>query len=355
MINTIGIQGYKSIRDIKLELKPINILIGANGSGKSNFISFFEFLDNLYNKKLQDYVGLRGGIEKFLHKGTEPSDKLEGYIKFADGTNSYSFTIQPSADSFVVSTEVLWYLENPLTFNNYSKEAEIKNNSWYRGKYIQEYLVGYKKYHFHDTGQKSPFNSTMQIDKDSLVLYDKGENLAPILYKIRADHPKIYNRIIKNIQSIAPYFSDFVLVPNETGFLKLFWQDRFSQYNYGVSDFSDGTIRFIALAVLFMQPDLPKAIVLDEPELGLHPFAIAKVAGMISSAAARGSQVIIATQSADLISYFEPEDVITVDQTEGCSVFDRLKKEDYKLWLEDYSLGDLWQRNIINAAQPFAK
>ncbi len=353
MINTLGIKGYKSIKEVQIDLKPINIFIGANGSGKSNFISFFEFLDNLYNKKLQEYVGLRGGIEKFLHKGSHPATGIEGYLKFDDGTNSYSFQLQPDAETFVVSTETLWYHDNPLEYRAYTKEAQIKNNTWHRGNYIQKHLTGYKKYHFHETGKNSPFNSTMQIGKDSLVLYDKGENLAPVLYKIKHEHPKIYSRIVKTIQSIAPYFSDFVLEPNEAGYMKLYWQDKFSAYNYGVVDLSDGTIRFIAMAVLFMQPYPPETIVVDEPELGLHPFAISKLAGMISSAAGRGSQVIVATQSVELVNCFQPEDIVAVDQKEGSSIFTRLKNEDFRIWLEEYSLGDLWQMNIINKGQPF--
>jgi predicted ATPase len=349
----IEIKGYKSIKEVKIDLKPINIFIGSNGSGKSNFISFFEFLDNLYNKNLQAYIGLRGGINKYLYKGLENASKIEGFVRFKDGINSYSFVLEPSGDSFVISKEVLWYHENPLEFREFTREAQVKNNGWYRGKFIQKYLVGHKKYHFHDTGQSSPFNAQMNIDQDSLILYEQGENLAPILFKIRQNHPKIYNRIVMNIQSIAPYFSDFVLNPNEKGFVGLYWNDKYSRYIYNVTDFSDGTIRFIALSILFMQPNLPKTIVLDEPELGLHPQAIAKLAGMIQSATLSESQVIIATQSADLISYFNPDDIIAVDNNNGYSEFSRLDAGKLQVWLEDYTLGDLWRKNIITKAQPF--
>ena len=121
---------------------------------------------------------------------------------------------------------------------------------------------------------------------------------------------------------------------------------------YGVNDLSDGTIRFIALAILFMQPSLPDTLIIDEPELGLHPNAIAKLAGMMKSAASRGTQVIVATQSSDLISYFSPEDVITVDMEDGASTFNRLSENDLSVWLEEYSLGDLWKRSIIAGGQP---
>ena len=126
------------------------------------------------------------------------------------------------------------------------------------------------------------------------------------------------------IQSIAPYFLDFELIPNEGSFIRLQWKDKYSDMVYGVTDLSDGTIRFIALTVLFLHPNLPNTIIIDEPELGLHPTAIGKLSGMIQSASKKGSQVIIATQSSDLISYFSHEDIIAVDQIDGCSKFKRL-------------------------------
>ena len=162
----------------------------------------------------------------------------------------------------------------------------------------------------------------------------------------------VYNRIVNTIQSIAPFFSDFYFQPNQEGYIRLQWQDKYSSTIYGVTDLSDGTIRFIALTTLFLQPNLPTSIIIDEPELGLHPFAISKLAGMMQSIAARGVQVIAATQSSDLINHFEPHDIITVDQIGGESVFNRLNADDLSAWLDEYSVGDLWQRNIVQGGQP---
>ena len=128
--------------------------------------------------------------------------------------------------------------------------------------------------------------------------------------------------------------------------------DKFSSTIYGPTDFSDGTIRFIALATLFLQPEPPKVIIIDEPELGLHPLAIQKLSGLIKSAAAKGTQVILATQSCDLISLFEAEDIITVNQENGSTVMNRLDEKELKAWLEDYTLGELWKQNILKGGQP---
>jgi len=353
MMDYIKISGFKSIRQIDLELKPINILIGANGSGKSNFISFFEFLNKLYSRKLTEYIALKGGEEKILHKGYKATSDIVFETSFGNGTNGYSARLVKGDEELVFQEEYLIYKGNKgRNIANYRNEANIKKTNNYRAKYVIRFLESYRKYHFHDTSKNSPFTKMSHIENDSFFLYEEGQNLSAFLYTIREENKTVYNRIIKTIQSIAPFFSDFFLQPNSEGFLKLNWQDKFSSVVYGPNDFSDGTLRFIALATLFMQPDLPGTIIIDEPELGLHPFAIAKLAGMIKSAAAKGTQIIIATQSADLVNNFAPENIITVDQINGESKFTRLLAEELNHWLDEYSVGELWQRNILTGGQP---
>lgn len=351
-MESIRIEGYKSLKNVEVKLLPITILIGANGAGKSNFLSFFEFLDQLYNQKLQEYIGLSGGIRKFLFNGVEPAESIAAHVVFDGGVNAYSFEISPSGNNFVVEKEIMWYNGEPWEDKNYAKEAEIKFNTTYRANYIKEHITALRKYHFHDTGAKSPFNQSSKVGKDSLEFYDRGENLAAFLYSIQQENSKIYKRIITTIQSVVPHFSDFVLVPDRENNIVIYWQDKYSNYNYDITDFSDGSLRFIALAVLFLQPNPPKTIIIDEPELGLHPFAIAKLAGLIQAVASDNCQVIIATQSAELIAHFEPQDVIAVDNINGETVLERLDSEKYAGWLEEYTLDELWKRNIINKAQP---
>jgi predicted ATPase len=351
----IEIKGYKSIKDTRIKLRPINILIGANGAGKSNLLSFFEFLNNLYERKLKEYVALNGGVEKMLHKGKEES--IELFAKMGFNQNHYSFNLKKGETHFVFSTEGLWYnnnpnYKNPVEINNFGSESELKFNTLPRAGFIREYMDSLKKYHFHDTGKNSPFNLPSNINQDSFMLYHDGRNLAALLFRIREERPKTYRRIILAIQRIAPYFNDFHLAPDDDGAIRLYWLDKHSSFVYGVNDLSDGTIRFIALSVLFMQPELPKTIIIDEPELGLHPWAISILSGMIQGASNDKCQVILATQSIDLMNYFTPEDILTVDQIEGETLFTRLDVEKLSLWLEDYSIGDLWKRNIINSGQP---
>lgn len=350
-MDKIEIKGYKSFKELKLDLLPINILIGANGSGKSNFLSFFEFLNRLYEQKLTEYVALNGGMDKYFFQGSKTTDAIEATICFKN--ISYSFELKEGDNRFVFSKEKLGYHSSYSDIASFSNEACIKSYSGLsRGGYIQKYLSEIKKYHFHDTGKSSPFTKESHIVNDAYYLYEKGENLAAFLYAVRENSPITYKRIVRVVQSIAPYFSDFYFNVSAADTVRLQWTDKFSSTVYGPTDLSDGTVRFIALTTLFLQPVPPKVIIIDEPELGLHPLAIQKLAGLIKSVASRGTQVIIATQSADLITNFNAEDVITVNQTEGASVMKRLEAEHLEAWLEDYTLGDLWKQNILKGGQP---
>lgn len=352
----IDIKGYKSIKDLHLELKPINVLIGANGAGKSNFLSFFELLNRLYNKKLNTYINLRGGADKILHKGSKVTSKIYGKIKFAP--NGYSFEIENGDEGFIFTKEDVWYDGNPhfpdpADICSYGSEANIKyRNVPVRVKYIQAYLNSFMKYHFHDTGSNSSFTNLSHIENDIHFLYEKGENLAAFLYNIRQTQPIIYKRIIETIQSVAPFFSDFYLEPNEEKLVRLQWQDQYASTIYGATDFSDGTMRFIALAALFLQPNPPSVIIIDEPELGLHPFAIDKLSGLIQSVANRKIQTIISTQSVELVNCFTPEDIITVDSINGESKFERLDSSKLSVWMDDYAVGDMWRQNILSKGFP---
>ena len=349
-MESIDIKGFKSIKELQLPLKPINILIGANGSGKSNFLSFFELLQNIYRKNLQGYVALNGGVDKFLYNSSEVTQEIEGKLTFS--TNSYSFTLKKGENNLTFSKETLSYYDNNYEVSNFSSETYLHSSGMPRAEYIKDYLEEVRKYHFHDTGKNAPFHKTSNIKTDFLYLYSNGSNIAALLYKIKQEKPKTYNWILQTIQSIAPYFLDFVLNPNENGYIELLWRNKFSEQLYNTYNFSDGTLRFIALTVLLLQPKLPQTIIIDEPELGLHPFAIAKLAGLIKSASQRGCQIIVDTQSVELINYFTPEDIITVDYKNGESVFERLDEASLAIWLEDFSLGELWKGNFING-QPF--
>lgn len=363
MINYIEIQNFKSIKEMKLELAPINILIGANGSGKSNFISFFKLLSSIYNQYLQNYFS-ENYIDSTFYFGRKNSKFIYGKI-FFDDLNSYYFRLNPSENEKVsIAIEGYGYkADRENDVHNYVvesnlKESKIKDSEWYRNKYIQWYIEGLKIFHFHDTSIYSSLRKSSDID-DNRYLKSDGGNLPSFLYYLKQKEPISFKRIEKSIQTIAPFFKEFILFPDarNENLISLRWRHSEDlESNFGVSQLSDGTLRFIALATLLLQPNPPKVIIIDEPELGLHPFAINKLAGFIKSVSAK-SQVIVSTQSPSLISNFSPDDILVVEMSkkEKQSKIYHLDSDELTSWLEEYTLGDLWKYNKLGFGQPFSQ
>ncbi len=183
--------------------------------------------------------------------------------------------------------------------------------------------------------------------RDNEYLRADAGNLAAFLLRIRKKSPESYQKIREVVQLAAPFFDDFLLREDEdSDNILLEWRQKHTDYPFGPNQLSDGTLRFVCLATALLQPDAPKIMLFDEPELGLHPYALTLLAEMFKKASHQ-TQVIVSTQSATLIDHFEPADIIVVERDKGGSVFKRLNADKLKDWLEDYSLGELWQKNIL--------
>ncbi len=360
MINKIKIEGYKSIKELDLELKPINVFIGSNGVGKSNFISFFKLLNIIYEQRLENYTLIQGA-DNLLYFGRKNTEKLDAYIEFNE-KNAYSFTLQPSSDNKLFISEELTHFNkskggNPEFYghgwtynliNQNAKESTLKNNTFGISSWVNLYLKSFKIYHFHDTSSDAPLRTSASLN-DNSYLKENGSNLPAFLYYLQQKEPASFKKIERIIKSVAPFFERFDLKPNRLNpdSIILEWIESSHPDNYfNATHFSDGTIRFIALATLLLQPDLPKTIIIDEPELGLHPVAISKLAGLIRKASAT-SQIIISTQSVNLVDNFDANDIVAVDRDENQSLFKRLDGSDLKDWINEYSMGDLWVKNVI--------
>jgi len=179
-------------------------------------------------------------------------------------------------------------------------------------------------------------------------LLSDARNIAAYLFRLKNEFPNEYKRIVETVKFIAPYFKDFYLETNVNDDIILRWKQYGCDDIFNANQLSDGTLRFICLATLLLQPTQlqPNTIIIDEPELGLHPYAIALLAEMIK-AVANTKQVIISTQSVELLNEFAINDVIVVDRDEEGSHFNRYTEEELEHWLDDYSLGELWKSNII--------
>ena len=350
-LSRVAIKGYKSIKDCILPLDNINVLIGSNGAGKSNFISAFTLLQSVLKKELQLYTQ-QCGVNSLFFNGKSVTDQI--YFEVFFENNSYGFYLIPTDDNRIIFRKEFY------GFDTYeSKVASAHEESkWEKGvpnrinSYVQPILKQnlWRVYHFHDTSRTAKVKQEHSINNNTSLLFD-ASNLAAFLYRLKNNYEINYLEIVETIKLIAPYFDDFRLEPKESNkdLIMLQWHQRGCEDTFNASQLSDGTLRFICLATLLLQPSelQPATIIIDEPELGLHPYAITMFADMVKEASSK-KQIIISTQSVELLNEFDVKDVVVVNKDgDGASTFKRLNEDDLKMWLEDYTLGDLWQKNIL--------
>jgi predicted ATPase len=350
-ISRLVIKGYKSIESLDLTMGRLNVLIGANGAGKSNFIGFFRLIWNILDSNLQNCVGLTGGPDAMLHFGRKGTRELIGELYF--GNNGYQFTLQPTSDNrLMFAREALWWnVTGEWRPGSGHFETKFAGRSSYGQiwDYVVPAMRSWRVYHFHDTSSTALVKQVHGVN-DNIYLRDDASNLAAFLLRIRESFPEHYSRIVKTVRLVAPFFGDFLLRPspfnNEK--IQLEWVEQGKDVPFTASELSDGTLRFICLATVLLQPKvlMPATVLIDEPELGLHPFAVTVLGGLMKSAAVN-NQLIISTQSVELVNEFDIEDLIVVDKRGGASTFSRPKPEILAEWLEEFSLGDLWKKNIL--------
>jgi predicted ATPase len=337
-LDYITIEGFKSIASIeKLALKPINVVIGANGSGKSNFIGVFDFLHAIQDRKLRDYVSVAGGAEKILHFGSKVTNRISLILFLANGGAYGVQLLAASDDSLSAAVETVEGRDGTA----YHRQEPTR--------WMRDQVASWRIYHVHDTSATSPMRKTSKVD-DNRFLRPDGSNLAAFLYFLRVKHQTCYTLIQQTIRRAAPFFDDFQLEPLQLkpDDIKLEWRHKRSDQYFDASSLSDGTLRFMALATLFLQPKeyRPSLILVDEPELGLHPYAIGMLAALIRQASV-DTQVIVSTQSSLLLDHFEPEDILVADLVDGGTQLTRLDSSQLAKWLENYSLGQLWEKNEL--------
>ncbi len=359
-LKKLTVKGFKTVAScIDFEFGSLTALIGANGAGKSNFISFFRMLSWALAdpNNLERYVGRQGGASTLLHDGPNNTREIETEITIVTdtGTNQYAFRLAYAAgDTFIFDYERYEFSRSPDTVP-YRNELAVGGRApqlLYLASYdktarfLRDLLRRIVVYQFHNTSDTARVRGRWTID-DSRWLKEDAGNLAPVLLRLREDEGVYYQRIVETIRLILPFFSDFELNPDH-GSLLLQWRERDRDQVFGAPQAADGMLRAMALVTLLLQPeqDLPDVLFIDEPELGLHPYAINLIGGLIRSLATR-IQVVVATQSTQLIDCFEPSDVVVVEREQRSSSFRRLDADQLVDWLTDYSLSELWEKNVL--------
>ena len=392
MLDRLKISGFKSIKNLcessdkGFRLMDVNLLIGGNGAGKSNLIEFFKMLRAMMGMRLAEFRDLKpslarfldnkGGIHNFLHGGVQTTKEILGELIFNNSKNGYRVSIIPTADgSYSIGKEEFYYdgFYKPgywkTEYNNsgtpykesllptlYQKAVEEKAQTRYQ--YIYEAIQSWQIYQFHDTSQFAGARMPSLINSGDELHFDGG-NVAAFLYKMKngelygskmhQDCIDAYGNIVDMIRVAAPYFDDFILDPYKEGDderVKLQWRQIDSLMKFQPHHLSDGTLRFICLSAVLLQPKPPQLVIIDEPELGLHPEALEALADLIHLCKAK-TQFLLATQSPSFADFFKPSEIVTVTRNNGESIFERQSEEKLSAWLEQYSIGQLWRKNII--------
>jgi predicted ATPase len=369
-IETISIKGFQSIKSLdNFRLHNLNVLIGANGAGKSNFVNFFRFLNELLMGRLQLWVSKQGGSDRVLTYGVKHTQQMQAILDFGD--NRYEFVLEPTALSgltfaiekfyYSTQTDTLTVLDTLTivgdelladtihSFGSGHSEAKLALKQGTMAYTQSRPLFNATIFHFHDTSETAAVKQLKALHDNDFLRSD-ASNLAAFLYQLLHQYPDVYQEIRKVIQLAIPFFDDFDLKPSKlsTGEeqLQLRWLQKQNDYPFLPSQLSDGTLRFICLTTALLQPNPPTTIIIDEPELGLHPYAIALIGALIRSASKR-VQIIISTQSVTLLNEFMPNDIVIIEREADFSTFKRLDESALAHWLEDYSLGELWEKNIL--------
>jgi predicted ATPase len=356
-LTKITIRGFKTLRDVTdFEPGRLTVLIGPNGAGKSNFISLFRLLSRMLASpgQLQVHVASQGGANVLLHDGASVTSQIEAVLTLATnrGQNEYGFRLSYAAGDTLLFTDE-WFLFLPHGKQGQHKslgaghrEAKLIGETTKTPAAILGMLRKIIVHQFHNTSQTARIRNKWDVS-DNRWLKEDGANLASFLYRIQTECPEYYKRIVDTIHLILPFFADFELYP-EYGNVLLRWREIGSDQIFNVSQASDGMLRAMALIALLQQPerDLPDILILDEPELGLHPYAIEVIASLIRRAS-KHVQVVIATQSVSLIDRFEPQDIVVTQRSKRETSFQRLSSEKLSEWLETYTLSELWEKNVV--------
>lgn len=366
-LSQLHLEGFRSIRQADIELRPLNVLIGANGAGKSNLIDFFRLLNYALSRGFQNnYIPDRGPASHIVHFGAGRTPVIHADLQFLTnkGTNSYRFTLAhvKQDDTFIFTNEEVQFHDGkkavptpPIPLGPGGHRESGLSEKWNADnptvRFIKSLIGGCRVYQFHDTGINAALRSRPYAD-DTRYFRADGGNLAAILFKLQEDFPAYFAEITRNLQAVLPWLDRFILEaegPPGRKFIPMRWRAvGHSDYDFVAGQLSDGSLRIIALVTLLLLPPamIPEMVIIDEPELGLHPAAEQVIAGLIKYAA-KQRQVIVSTQSSTFIDHFSADDIIVVENEDGGSTFTRQSAESLAKWLERYTLSQIWSKNII--------
>ena len=363
-IQAIHIAGFCSLKEVCLKPGRLTVLIGPNGACKSNRLQALRLIPLLRTRSLQRYVADHGFASALLHYGSKATDAIELGVVIRDQGVTYRYE---NALAFAPGDTLYFQSETTECVNSDGTGSFSQLGSGHRESRLQDsfdpddspdsqtlvalntWLGRMTFYHFHDTSPQSKLRTHSRREDDRYPRSD-GSNLAAYLFRLKesgdsADQ-KAWQRINRHCRHIAPAIKQLDPVA-VNGSVRLDWIDDRDE-RFGCHQFSDGTLRALALITVLSQPSerLPRLISIDEPELGLHPSAIALITELCRSIS-RHTQIVLSTQSTELLDYLNADEVVVVERQQGETKLTRLSSQALQSWLEDYSLSELYGKGVI--------
>ena len=364
-IESIHVKGFRSLADVKLDSIPNPmVLLGTNGAGKSNVLRFFEMLKEMAHLRLGEFTLRQGGADDQLFGGARSTQQIEATVFFRTtlGRSRFTFVLQYAhPDRFIITGEqfrspdpedsseddpVYLFFDQPIGHESACVQESRSSTADMRLTKAVELLADCGHYQFHDTSDCAPVKTRWDVE-DNHRLLGHGGNLASVLLSLQENEAPRFDLICKQLAQVVPDFNGFQNVENY-GKTILRWRSKGTGKTMGAHLTSDGSLRCFQLVTLLNLPDtlLPRVVLLDEPELGLHPAAIALVSHMAKSLARR-CQVIIATQSPHFVDAFGFEDMIVLELRDGRTETTRPDPSRFGRLLKNYSTGELWWKGVL--------
>jgi predicted ATPase len=387
IFETIYVHGFRRLYDVDLKLKPLNVVIGANGSGKTSLLDVFSLLASSASGRLKETMSDLSGIDANLtNLLTAKGDKAR-FMAFhltmgVQGHNpiEYRIALSPVGVGYEISDETLTQRrdDKPQPFkhihahhgdvryfeqNNTTRKGLVRPNWDYNQtesalsqvpkmfrepEDFRKRLASSTHYHVLDVSRRAPVRLPQQMRDAQLPGHD-GEDLVSCLYTIRETDPDRFETIEASLRAGFPDFERLNFPPVAAGTLAMTWKDRTSKNPFYMHQLSEGTLRFLWLATLLQSPGLTAVTMIDEPEVSLHPELLSLLADLLREASQR-TQLIVATHADRLIRFLKPSEVVTIDVNEdGAAEATRADEHDLEKWLEEYTLDEVWRMGRIGA------
>ena len=386
-IQHIYIGGFRRLRDIQLSLHPLNVIIGANGIGKTSFLEVLSLLAASADGKLQTSLSALGGLNTVLSYspmlgGKQPMDSLTIHLEFEPSSHlvlEYTLKIEAMLSGYSIKYEKLddyhaingklanWYINNnayhveELLPRAYHFDNVITKPTWpysslesalsdvpktiVVAEQVRQHFASGTLFTPINVGSRSPVRLPQPMSPASMP-GKNGEELVSYLYTLRENYPERFSAIEDTLAAAFPDFERIGFPPVAAGVLAMTWKDKSFDKPMYMNQLSEGTLRFLWLASLLQSPDLPAITMIDEPEVSLHPELLSLLAQLLREASER-SQIFVATHSDRLIRFLKPSEVLVMDNEDGYAKMTWADSMDIEHWLEDYSLDEVWQMGQI--------